>query len=81
MYVFVLEHVADLCQLNLSRKEADGKTYIKYEVIGANSVAVPTHFYKVVVCETADSNFEMEAYVMPNAAIDDNVPLESFQVL
>ncbi|XP_026480901.1 endonuclease G, mitochondrial-like isoform X2 [Ctenocephalides felis] len=66
--------------LYLPKKEADGKTYIKYEVIGANSVAVPTHFYKVVVCETADSNFEMEAYVMPNAAIDDNVPLESFQV-
>lgn len=49
-------------------------------MIGANSVAVPTHFYKIVVCETSDNNIEMEAYVMPNAVIDDNTPLEVFQV-
>uniref|UniRef100_A0A6M2DV22 Endonuclease n=1 Tax=Xenopsylla cheopis TaxID=163159 RepID=A0A6M2DV22_XENCH len=66
--------------LYLPKKDADGKTYIKYEVIGANSVAVPTHFYKIVVCETSDNNIEMEAYVMPNAVIDDNTPLEVFQV-
>ncbi|XP_037046159.1 endonuclease G, mitochondrial [Bradysia coprophila] len=66
--------------LYLPRKEADGKTYVKYEVIGANSVAVPTHFYKVVVCETSDNQLEMESYVMPNQKIDNDTPLKAFQV-
>lgn len=51
-----------------------------YEVIGANHVAVPTHFYKVVVGETNDGKLDMEAFVMPNAPIDDNAPLTNFQV-
>lgn len=48
-------------------------------MIGANHVAVPTHFYKVIVGETPDGKLEMEAYVMPNQVID-GVPLTSFQV-
>lgn len=63
------------------RKEADGKKYIKYEVIGSHDVAVPTHFFKVVVLETSDRKLLLEAYVMPNEPIDDNVPLSSFQVV
>lgn len=66
--------------LYLPKKEADGKTYVKYQVIGANNVAVPTHFYKVIVAETADRQLEMEAFVMPNQVIDDETPLQVFQV-
>ncbi|KAK7872798.1 hypothetical protein R5R35_011921 [Gryllus longicercus] len=66
--------------LYLPRKEADGKTYIKYQVIGANSVAVPTHFFKVIVGEREDKALEMEAYVMPNQAISDDTPLHVYQV-
>lgn len=66
--------------LYLPKKDVDGKTYVKYQVIGANSVAVPTHFYKIVVGETTDNKYEMEAYVMPNQKIDDNTPLTVFQV-
>ncbi|XP_067009386.2 endonuclease G, mitochondrial [Anabrus simplex] len=66
--------------LYLPRKEADGKTYVKYEVIGANSVAVPTHFFKVIVGEKNDQTLEMEAYVMPNQPISDDTPLNVFQV-
>ncbi|CAH1972801.1 unnamed protein product [Acanthoscelides obtectus] len=66
--------------LYLPRKEANGKNYVRYEVIGANNVAVPTHFFKVVVGETKDGQLEMEAYVMPNQVIDNSVPLTSFQV-
>lgn len=66
--------------LYLPRKEANGKNYIKYEVIGANHVAVPTHFFKVVVGETPGGELEMESYVMPNQVIDDSTPLSSFQV-
>lgn len=34
----------------------------------------------MVVAETVDGKLEMEAYVMPNQIIDNNVPLTSFQV-
>lgn len=54
---------------------------MRYEVIGANHVAVPTHFYKVIVGETSDGKLEMEAFVMPNTPIDDNTPLTNFQVM
>ncbi|CAG9859193.1 unnamed protein product [Phyllotreta striolata] len=66
--------------LYLPKKENDGKNYVKYEVIGANHVAVPTHFFKVVVGELSNGSLEMEAYVMPNQVINDNIPLTSFQV-
>ncbi|XP_062547545.1 endonuclease G, mitochondrial isoform X3 [Armigeres subalbatus] len=66
--------------LYLPRKEADGKLYVKYQVIGNSNVAVPTHFYKVVVMESADHRLEMEAYVLPNQKIDDQTPLSMFQV-
>jgi len=54
---------------------------VSYEVIGSNHVAVPTHFFKVVVAETGNGQLDMEAYVMPNAPIADNVPLQRFQVI
>jgi len=66
--------------LYLPHVENDGKKYIKYEVIGSNTVAVPTHFYKVIVGETAKNELEMEAYVMPNKVISDDTPLEVFRV-
>lgn len=61
-------------------KESDGKHYVKYQVIGSNAVAVPTHFYKVVVGEARDGTLDMEAYVMPNMKIPDDVPVSSFMV-
>nr|AKB95591.1 DNA/RNA non-specific endonuclease [Laodelphax striatellus] len=66
--------------LFLPKKESDGKSYVKYQVIGPNNVAVPTHFFKVAVMETADNKLHMEAYVMPNQPIDSNTPLFAFQV-
>lgn len=62
------------------RKDDDGKTYIKYQVIGGNHVAVPTHFFKVVVMETADNKLHLESYVMPNQKIEDSPPLTVFMV-
>lgn len=62
------------------RRDSDGKMYVRYEVIGTNSVAVPTHFFKVIVAETADQKYDMEAYVMPNQVIADSTPLTVFQV-
>ena len=62
------------------RNEADGKRYIKYQVIGINEVAVPTHFFKVIVMESENGEYHLKSFVMPNAVIDDAVPLHAFYV-
>ncbi|KAG8179637.1 hypothetical protein JTE90_007367 [Oedothorax gibbosus] len=67
--------------LYLPRFEEDGKKYVKYRVIGPHDVAVPTHFFKAVLCEReGDALFELETFVLPNAPIDDDVPLSAFLV-
>ena len=58
----------------------DGKNYVKYQVIGTNNVAVPTHFFKVMVGELDNQLLEMEAYVLPNEKIPDEVAIAAFQV-
>lgn len=62
------------------RTEADGKSYVKYQVIGKNHVAVPTHFFKVLILEAAGGQIELRSYVMPNAPVDEATPLERFLV-
>ncbi|CAI4222334.1 unnamed protein product [Auanema sp. JU1783] len=66
--------------LYLPRKENDGNLYVKYKLIGKNHVAVPTHFFKVLLSETSIGQFEMECFVLPNEVIPDEVPLTSFFV-
>ncbi|KAB1280296.1 Endonuclease G; mitochondrial [Camelus dromedarius] len=66
--------------LFLPRTEADGKSYVKYQVIGKNHVAVPTHFFKVLILEAAGGQIELRSYVMPNAPVDETIPLERFLV-
>lgn len=62
------------------RTEADGKSYVKYQVIGKNHVAVPTHFFKVLILEAAGGQIELRSYVMPNAPVNEAIPLERFLV-
>lgn len=62
------------------RTEADGKSYVKYQVIGKNHVAVPTHFFKVLILEATSGQIELRSYVMPNAPVDETIPLERFLV-
>lgn len=66
--------------LYLPQREVDGKMYVRYQVIGKNSVAVPTHFFKIVVYEQEDHSLAMESYVMPNQKIDNETPLKAFLV-
>uniref|UniRef100_A0A8C4KGX3 Endonuclease n=1 Tax=Dromaius novaehollandiae TaxID=8790 RepID=A0A8C4KGX3_DRONO len=66
--------------LFLPRMEADGKMYVKYQVIGKNNVAVPTHFFKVLILEKESGEIELRSYVMPNSPVDENIPLERFLV-
>ncbi|XP_035514269.1 endonuclease G, mitochondrial isoform X2 [Morone saxatilis] len=67
--------------LYLPRQEADGKLYVRYQVLGRNHVAVPTHFFKVLILEQLDGRgVELRSYVLPNEPIDEKVPLERFLV-
>ncbi|XP_014241368.1 nuclease C1-like [Cimex lectularius] len=59
-------------------KRVDGKKYVKYEVIGESNVAVPTHFFKVILVEKDDGTYSLLPFIMPNAPIDDNKKLDEF---
>ncbi|XP_017130072.1 endonuclease G, mitochondrial isoform X1 [Drosophila elegans] len=62
------------------KQRSGGKLAVEYEMIGQNMVAVPTHFFKVIMVESTLQLGKpyMEGYVLPNAAIPDNLPLRSF---
>ncbi|XP_056585535.1 endonuclease G, mitochondrial [Triplophysa dalaica] len=66
--------------LYLPRHEPDGKMYVKYQVVGTNHVAVPTHFFKVLILEKQRGDVELRSYVMPNMPVDEKIPLERFLV-
>ncbi|XP_012672100.2 endonuclease G, mitochondrial [Clupea harengus] len=66
--------------LYLPRQEPDGKLYVKYQVVGKNHVAVPTHFFKVLILEKQRGEVELRSYVMPNMPVDEKIPLERFLV-
>ncbi|KYK60171.1 DNA/RNA non-specific endonuclease [Drechmeria coniospora] len=70
--------------LYLPRKDpVDNKWYVKYEMIGSPpSVAVPTHFYKVIFAEDGKTggNVSIGAFVLPNAPISNDKPITDFEV-
>lgn len=70
--------------LYLPRKDpVDNKWYVKYEMIGTPpSIAVPTHFYKVIFAEDgqAGGNVAIGAFVLPNAPIPNEKPITDFEV-
>jgi endonuclease G, mitochondrial len=69
--------------LYLPKRETDGKWRVSYEVIGnPPSIAVPTHFYKVIFAEdgTVGGQVAIGAFVLPNAAIPNEKPLTDFEV-
>ncbi|KAK7023868.1 endonuclease [Favolaschia claudopus] len=81
VYVFTIP-------LYLPRMGTDGKWRVTYEVIGSPpNVAVPTHFAKVVLASKPSSpstpdtlELSAGAFVLPNAAIPDATPMESFSM-
>jgi endonuclease G, mitochondrial len=86
----VEKHVRDLTKtyqnvyvitgpLYLPYQEVDGKHYVKYQVIGPNFVAVPTHFFKVISLEGRQGIIETKAYILPNQEIASTTPLDKFQ--
>ncbi len=78
--------------LFLPVKRGNGKWEVSYEVIGKESsgtinkstkfgpsIAVPTHFFKVVLAEHGKEKF-LAAFVMPNQEIQSSADLSSFLV-
>ncbi|XP_060662534.1 endonuclease G, mitochondrial [Drosophila nasuta] len=53
---------------------------IRHQVIGMNTVAVPTHYFKVIIaeCRNKEQFPYVEGYVVPNVDVDRNLELSSF---
>jgi endonuclease G len=51
----------------------DGDGMVEYDVIGDNEVAVPTHYFKIVVAEsrTEEGVYEAMAFLFPNKKADE----------
>ncbi|KAI9308388.1 hypothetical protein BJ944DRAFT_254571 [Cunninghamella echinulata] len=65
--------------LFLPTKGSDGKYTVTYNVLRGN-VAVPTHFYKVILVPQSDNKYAYGAFILPNQAIDTKTPLTNFKV-
>jgi endonuclease G len=72
--------------LYLPKKDAKfpnpDKYYVQYEVIGnPPNVAVPTHFFKVILAKPAKGGSpSLGGFVLPNIAISNDKPLTDFVV-
>jgi len=58
--------------------EEEERRYIKYEVIGENNVAVPTHFFKLIKIHSNEDICKI--YIVLNFEISSETPIESFEV-
>ncbi len=65
--------------LFIPEMDNDGKKYVRYQVIGENQVAVPTHYFKVIYGKK-ENTVVTEAYVIPNRPIENDPPLKNFAV-
>ncbi len=59
--------------------EERGGRFVKYRVVGPNDVAVPSHFFKVLILENKEGKKEMLAYILPNYEIPLDTPLDHFK--
>ncbi|PIK38484.1 hypothetical protein BSL78_24681 [Apostichopus japonicus] len=70
--------------LMLPVQEEEGtKKFVKYEVIGNSSVAVPTHLFKVIAAEspqTPGSPVAVGAFIVPNKPIEGSAQLVEYEV-
>lgn len=68
--------------LYLAEKRRDGTKAVSYKVLGKNEVAVPTHFFKILVTGTNSSKRVTlsEAWIVPNRAKKNNESYSKFAV-
>lgn len=55
------------------------RKFVKYQVIGPDEIAVPSHFFKVITLEDHQGNREVRAYALPNRVISNDTPLDKFR--
>ena len=53
---------------------------MKYQVLGHNHVAVPTHFFKVLLIENNQGKYELMSFVMPNDVLPHKVNIKQYLV-
>lgn len=66
--------------LYLPQKLSDGSRGVSYKVLGKNSVAVPTHFFKILYAETSRGMGKGQAWILPNRAAEGSETYTSFAV-
>ncbi len=64
--------------MHTNEQSVPGKVFLTYQVIGPNRVAVPTHFFKVMLAELKTGEVQSLALVLPNRGINNSEPLENF---
>lgn len=83
------EYVAHLAGRSKNTYVLTGSVYkpqkdrrdLRYGVIGLNRVAVPTHFYKVILSESKKGNTTIELFAMPNSQrVTEMESLERFRI-
>ena len=55
------------------------RRFVKYQVIGSNDVAVPSHFFKVIMLNNEKGEKQVRAYILPNTVIAPSTPLDHFR--
>ncbi|ODT73795.1 hypothetical protein ABS71_06540 [bacterium SCN 62-11] len=63
---------------HLNEQSVPGKTFLTYQVIGPDYVAVPTHFFKVMLAEMKNGEVRTLALLLPHQGIANTVPLSDF---
>ncbi|RHY23891.1 hypothetical protein DYB32_009524, partial [Aphanomyces invadans] len=63
------------------QRAADSDTYeVRYPVLGTpgNAIAVPTHFFKVVLVQKPSGEYLAAGFILPNQSIPDQTNLTDF---
>lgn len=66
---------------HLSQKDKQSGEYtVSYPVLGTppDAVAVPTHFFKVILGKKPNGKFTITGFILPNRAIPENKDLRDF---
>jgi len=58
-------------------KERDNKLFVEYQLLGSQHVAVPTHFFKILLLESQDG-IQIKSYVMENGETDGDDDLNNY---
>ncbi|TYZ60452.1 hypothetical protein PybrP1_009403 [[Pythium] brassicae (nom. inval.)] len=63
-----------------TKHKKTGAFHVKYALLGTppDAVAVPTHFFKVVLGRKRDGSFAVAGFVLPNQPISDKTDLRAF---